>query len=448
MHRDGSAVPLRTLQRAIDGVKTFGGRLSLEQNENRRISEMMADRKPAKRGQVSGVIDREKNETYAKAKRRAGKADHVQERYDPTLPIFEPNEWIDVPLSPKTPFTVTIRLHYRSGPEWRSVFAIHGGGLDWIEEIDEDTGFNESRVGAIFFAARQASVHLYSQVLIVAGDQRRAAVRKAAKALEKFADDYGDMAANWHGEESVCQNAKCDKPIKAAPPNEPSNALALPKMLPATLVAEDKKKLAMCEQVIEKGRHFFLEVGCALKTIQIGRLYRETHATFEQYCEEKFDIGRQHAYRLIDATDVVKDLSPTGDTLSTKHGIQRVALPATESQARALVKIKDPEKRREAWGEVIKAAPLDESGEVKITAKLIEEQVAKVLGVEAKPKAISKPQPAAAKPTAKKSGKSDFEEDLDAIRHLVCAVSVQWTAKMHRDELRKLLRDLAMKLAR
>ena len=61
-------------------------------------------------------------------------------------------------------------------------------------------------------------------------------------------------------------------------------------------------------------------------------------ATFEEYCKERWGMNRAHAYRLIDAAEVVNNLSPIGD------------IPANESQARPLTALRDnPELQRAAW---------------------------------------------------------------------------------------------------
>ena len=64
----------------------------------------------------------------------------------------------------------------------------------------------------------------------------------------------------------------------------------------------------------------------ALAEIRDLRLYKREYGGFEEYCREKWGWKRAHAYRLIDAAEVVK-VSPIGDKIQS------------ESQARALGKI-------------------------------------------------------------------------------------------------------------
>ena len=97
-----------------------------------------------------------------------------------------------------------------------------------------------------------------------------------------------------------------------------------------TLLRDDQR-LAELEKTIARGKKTFVEVGLALAEIRDLRLYRREYSGFEEYCREKWGWKRAHAYRLIDAAEIVK-LSPIGDKIKT------------ESQARELGKA-EPEQR-------------------------------------------------------------------------------------------------------
>lgn len=112
------------------------------------------------------------------------------------------------------------------------------------------------------------------------------------------------------------------------------------------LTSPERNRLTECETIIEKGLQTFVEVGIALAEIRESRLYRLTHGTFEEYCGERWQIGRSQAYRLIDSAAVVKNLSPIGD----------IPLPTTEAQARPLTKL-EPEQQPTAWREAVTTAP-------------------------------------------------------------------------------------------
>src|ERR1051325_1200656 len=70
----------------------------------------------------------------------------------------------------------------------------------------------------------------------------------------------------------------------------------------------EQSQLKRCEKVIEEGLKTFYKVGNALMEIREGKLYRDTHATFEDYCKVKWGMGKSHAYRMMEATEVVKNL--------------------------------------------------------------------------------------------------------------------------------------------
>ena len=99
------------------------------------------------------------------------------------------------------------------------------------------------------------------------------------------------------------------------------------------LVAEERSAFQAHEATIERGVRTFLEVGRALGAIRDGRLYRETHGTFEAYCRERWRMDRTYAHRYIDAARVCEML-PTGNT------------PANEAQVRPLTKIRTEDGRR------------------------------------------------------------------------------------------------------
>lgn len=105
------------------------------------------------------------------------------------------------------------------------------------------------------------------------------------------------------------------------------------------LTENERGRLTELESVIERGLKSFVEVGNALNEIRRSRLYRQEYKTFEQYCRYRWNLSRIHGHRLIDAAEVYADLLPVGN----------IHLLTNERQARELVPLKSPEKRREAW---------------------------------------------------------------------------------------------------
>ena len=102
------------------------------------------------------------------------------------------------------------------------------------------------------------------------------------------------------------------------------------------LSSVERQDLELQETVIEEGALTFFRVGAALAAIRDRHLYRGTHATFEAYCQARWEFGRSQAYRLIDSAATIENLSPIGD------------IPKKESHVRPLVKL-TPEQQRQAW---------------------------------------------------------------------------------------------------
>lgn len=123
------------------------------------------------------------------------------------------------------------------------------------------------------------------------------------------------------------------------------------------------RPLAELEAIIERGLSTFVEVGQALLEIRDSRIYRESHLTFQAYCEQRWGFSRFRAYRLMEAATITAVL-PIGHT------------PANEAQARELTRLPEPEVVREVWAEVT-----EEHGE-RVTAADVRQAVDRRLGVE------------------------------------------------------------------
>lgn len=125
------------------------------------------------------------------------------------------------------------------------------------------------------------------------------------------------------------------------------------------LTEDESAELARCEAVIREGLQTFMDVGNSLLKIQERRLHRATHATFEHYCRERWDIGKSRAYQLMQAAETVTGMSTIVDVSSITK----------ESQARELAKIASAEG-------IDRAASVLDAIEGNLTAKAIREQAA------------------------------------------------------------------------
>lgn len=101
----------------------------------------------------------------------------------------------------------------------------------------------------------------------------------------------------------------------------------------------------------------------SLKVLRDKRLYRASHKTFEEYCQERFGFTRRQADRQVGFAGLLEDLRPMG--LKT--------LPATERQVRPLTVLPTPDLQAQAWEQ----AQAD-SGKEQPSSREVAEAVAKV----------------------------------------------------------------------
>jgi len=133
-------------------------------------------------------------------------------------------------------------------------------------------------------------------------------------------------------------------------------------------------------ETIGKTEMTFLEVGKALRGIRDGRLYRETHDTFEQYCNERCKFTRQRANYLIKAAETYEEL--------TTRVVIEVSVPTSEKKLRALAGIvasdqaealkeavKDAGGKEPTVGQIAKAANRYKTPTKKKRAEVIEEPI-------------------------------------------------------------------------
>lgn len=112
-----------------------------------------------------------------------------------------------------------------------------------------------------------------------------------------------------------------------------------------TLTTIDASRFVQLENIIENGLKTFVDVGSALLEIRDSRLYRQDYGTFEDYCRDRWGIKRQRAYELMDAAEVVSNLSEISDILPTR-----------ESHAAPLTSL-PPQEQIRAWEQVVETAP-------------------------------------------------------------------------------------------
>lgn len=140
----------------------------------------------------------------------------------------------------------------------------------------------------------------------------------------------------------------------------------LPYVSREPLTTTEAARLEELKAVVFRGSRIFIEVGTALAEIRDLRLYRGTHATFEEYCQEVFGWNRDRAYKLIESAEVAKQLEETQPEQNVSHGIQTQPKLTNERQARELSKVPQDKRR-----EVVQKAAEKTGG--KVTAKAIKD---------------------------------------------------------------------------
>jgi len=105
-----------------------------------------------------------------------------------------------------------------------------------------------------------------------------------------------------------------------------------------------KKRLSFLEKRIDNGVKNFYTMGKSLREIRDGRLYKiALFNRFEQYTKNRWDMGKSRAYRLINASIAIDNVSPIGETL-----------PQNEAQVRALIPFKKGVQRK-IWADFLKS---------------------------------------------------------------------------------------------
>src|SRR5438034_180731 len=89
-----------------------------------------------------------------------------------------------------------------------------------------------------------------------------------------------------------------------------------------------QERLRELEQLIEHGLQTYVDVGLALKEIKDSELYRKTHNTFKQYCDDRWGFSDSRARQLIAASNVARQIM-------AEQG--KEAMPKNEAQARAII---------------------------------------------------------------------------------------------------------------
>ncbi|MFQ6324732.1 hypothetical protein ACLMAL_01170 [Nocardia sp. CWNU-33] len=126
--------------------------------------------------------------------------------------------------------------------------------------------------------------------------------------------------------------AASDAPTEPLPEPLPEKAPGLNVLTMPVPVAGDgplsereRSQLTLCESSIDTLRIAFWAAGRALQIVRDGRLYRDNHETFDEYVEQRWDMQRSYAHKLIRAWPLAARLHPLAPTIN--EGQVRELLP-------------------------------------------------------------------------------------------------------------------------
>lgn len=119
------------------------------------------------------------------------------------------------------------------------------------------------------------------------------------------------------------------------------------------LNSKEQERLEELTKVIDRNIKGFIEVGMALAEIKNSELYRETHDSFEAFCNDKWDISRRYAYNQIDASQVVANIETSvRNCAQTTEISPTLLIPLNEAQTRPLTQF-DADTQVELWKKAV-----------------------------------------------------------------------------------------------
>ncbi|MCP3923029.1 MAG: hypothetical protein GY714_10625 [Desulfobacterales bacterium] len=144
-----------------------------------------------------------------------------------------------------------------------------------------------------------------------------------------------------------------------------------------TMTNDEVEALKKMEAIIEPNLRAFYVVGAALSKIRSSKLYRDDFLTWKEYCNKRWNLGKSHAHRLMEAAVFVESLCSSKKKDSIKHVSEDENLinyighlegiPDNEGQIRPLLKL-EPKDRVAVWEKAVNMSALDE---VPVTGKYV-----------------------------------------------------------------------------
>jgi N6-adenosine-specific RNA methylase IME4 len=116
------------------------------------------------------------------------------------------------------------------------------------------------------------------------------------------------------------------------------------------LTSAETRRLTELEAVVSEGLAQFISVAQALLEIRQGRLYRQTHPSFEAYVSERFGLARRTAYGYLEAAVVHGNVPPEAHLslshlralapleAAEQHQLAPIISPLTVAEARRVIR--------------------------------------------------------------------------------------------------------------
>lgn len=150
----------------------------------------------------------------------------------------------------------------------------------------------------------------------------------------------------------------------------------------------DPSPLAVLEATIERGMTTFVEVGNAIREIRDARLYRESYATFEDYCRERWGWSKTHANRQVEAANTAEILTPMGVNVENERQARELA-PLLKADSEEVVRIWKQETERAA-GKGVELTAKDLPRAVRAATKRKQQDQKKLIRLEERERAAEK----------------------------------------------------------
>jgi hypothetical protein len=90
------------------------------------------------------------------------------------------------------------------------------------------------------------------------------------------------------------------------------------------LIGEEQEVFARCEAAIETLKWAFWSAGKALQIVRDGRLYRGTHKSFDDYLDDRWDMTRGQADKLIRTWPIAEALFDSQSNGLTPIGVKKL----------------------------------------------------------------------------------------------------------------------------